>query len=259
MSTPEGWKNYDDFAAGIDTNRLPSTDRLAGQSFALRFAGAAMQLDFRSGTELDWSQGTERGTDDYDAVEVAPDTYYIDIALRTRPREALTLIINTASLRVLAIRCIVGDQPVAGQPQVSQCFDAGVLASERAQPSGAPPAPTRDLIGMRTFQRYSPHHLYEHTYLNSERYCWQCLVGEQRGHGDVDLASYYRFDDQQYVFTFREFLIPVASVFFFDMRTLRSTGKFLGLSAAGVVENRRAGAFIRQASATHYEAGAEPV
>ena len=259
MSQPEGWKNYDDFAAGIDTNRLPSTQRLAGRTFALRFPGLAMRLDFRSGTELDWSEGADRGTDAYDAVEVAPDTYYIDIVFRTRPREALTLVVNTTSLHALAIRCVVGNQPVAGQPLVSQTFAVGVLASDRAEPSGAPPAPTRDLIGMRTFQRYSPRHVYEHTYLNSERYCWQCLVGEQRGHGDVDLATYYRFDDQQYVFTFREFLIPVASVFFFDMRTLRSTGKFLGVTAAGVVENRKAGAFIRQASLTRYEAGTEPV
>jgi len=102
MSTPEGWKNYDDFAAGIDTNRLPSTDRLAGRTFALRFNGTGMRLDFGSGTELEWSEGADRGADAYDAVEVAPDTYYIDIAFQTRPREALTLIVNTTSLRVLA-------------------------------------------------------------------------------------------------------------------------------------------------------------
>jgi hypothetical protein len=259
MSTPEGWKNYEDFAAGIDTNRLPSTAVLAGRTFALHFQHQELRLQFASGTSLEWSQGAESGIDAYEAIEVAAGTYFIDIAFRTRPREALTLIVNTTSLRALLVRCVVAGEPVAGRPLVDQTFDVGVLGSDRASPTGVQPAPTRDLIGMRTFQRYSPRHLYEHVYLSSQRYCWQCLVGEQRGHGDVDLATYYKFDDQQYVFTFREFLIPVASVFFFNMRDLRSTGKFLGLTRDGVAENTKAGAYIRPASMTYYEAGAEPV
>ena len=134
-----------------------------------------------------------------------------------------------------------------------------MVGDEGLAPFGFEPGPTRDLIGMRTWQRYSPRHLYEHTYLNSERYCWQCLIGEQRGHGDVDLATYYKFDDQQYIFTFREFLIPVASVFYFNMKDLRSTGKFLGLTKEGAVANNKAGAFIQKASLTLYEKGSEPV
>lgn len=258
MSKPEGWKNYDDFAAGIDTNRLPPTERLAGKKLALKFPAYGLQLDFRSKTELAWTQGKDQGTDVYDGVEVAPDTFFVDLAFRTRPREALTLIINTASRRALAIRCIVGEKAVEGQPQVTQTFDAGVVEGGAAA-SGMEPAPTRELIGMRTFQRYSKNHLYEHTYLSSERYAWQCLIGEQRGHGDVDLASYYKFDEGQYIFTFREFIIPVASVFYFNMKDLRSTGKFLGITGAGVVENNRAGAYIHKASMTYYGTGEEPV
>ncbi len=257
MSTPAGWKNYEDFAAGIDTNRLPPTDALVGRTLQLNFPDYRLQLDLRAGGQLHWQQGEARGDDVYEAIEVAPDTYFIDITYGARPREARTLIINTATLRVLSILCVVTDRQVLGVPQVSQYFDVGVLGGGAA--SGMQPGPTRELIGLRTFQRYSPRHLYEHTYLSSERYCWQCLVGEQRGHGDVDLADYYKFDDQLYVFTFREFKIPVASVFFFNMRDLRSTGKFLGITAAGAVQNNKAGAFIRKASMTFYEQGGEPV
>lgn len=121
------------------------------------------------------------------------------------------------------------------------------------------PHETRDLIGLRTFQTYSPNHTYEHTYLNSRRYAWQCLVGVQRGHGDVDLASCWQFDTDQYVFTFREFLIPVASVFFFNFASGRSTGKFLGVTAAGSIANQPAGAFMRKASMTFYPPDAAPV
>jgi hypothetical protein len=51
----------------------------------------------------------------------------------------------------------------------------------------------------------------------------------------------------------------VASVFFLNFRNSRSTGKFLGLTQAGAVQNRRAGAFIQRASMTFYSAGTEPV
>ncbi|MCC7461026.1 MAG: MoaF N-terminal domain-containing protein [Gammaproteobacteria bacterium] len=259
MSKPKDWKNYDDFAAGVDANRLPPTPRLAGKKLALKFPGFGLQLDFKSQTEVGWSQGADRGTDIYDGVEVAPDTFFIDLAFKTRAREALTLIVNTTSLRALAIRCTIGEQAIAGQPQVTQTFDAGVVEGGQGKPGGMVPAPTRELIGLRLLHRYSPNHLYEHTYLNSQRYCWQCLVGEQRGHGDVDLATYYKFDDQQYIFTFREFLIPVASVYYFNMKDLRSTGKFLGLTGAGTILNTPAGAFIHKSSQTSYASGEEPV
>lgn len=258
MSTPADWKNYEDFAAGIDTNRLPPTTALAGRKFSLAFDSHSLLLDFESGSALHWSQGGERGDGQYEAVEVAPNTLFIDITFAARLREALTLIVNTASHRVLSVRCIAAEQRIDGQPLVSQRFEVGVLGDARSA-SGMRPEPTRDLIGLRTLQRYSPQHLYEHVYLSTERYCWQCLVGEQRGHGDVDLATYYKFDEHQYLFTFREFLIPVASVFFFNMQDLRSTGKFLGLTRDGRVQNSKAGAFIRKTSMTFYDQGAEPV
>nr|WP_282096969.1 MoaF C-terminal domain-containing protein [Brucella inopinata] len=121
------------------------------------------------------------------------------------------------------------------------------------------PEETRDLIGLRAHFTYSPNHVYEHTYLSSKRYAWQCLVGVQRGHGDVDLATTYKFAEGQYVFTFREFKIPVASTFFYNFADMRSTGKFLGINGQGAIQNSPAGAFIRKASVTFYHPGQEPV
>ena len=80
-----------------------------------------------------------------------------------------------------------------------------------------------------------------------------------RGHGDTDLATTYKFDDDQYLFTFREFIIPVASVFFYNMKQLRSTGKFLGVTSSGEIESNSAGAFIQKASMTFYPEDAQPV
>ena len=260
MSKPADWKNYEDFSAGIDQNRLPSTDALAGDKFLITLeSGVVMELSFETADLVLWSSGSENGEDWYEAVRVGPDLYFIDMTFKLKPREALSLVVNTLTRRVLSIRSSVREEKVEGEPQVEQDFQPGLLGDSNMPPTGPEPAPTRDLIGLRAFYRYSPNHLYEHIYLSSQRYSWQCLVGEQRGHGDTDLATTYKFDKGQYVFTFREFIIPVASVFFYNWDEMRSTGKFLGVTADGAIENKPAGAFIQNASMTFYDKEWEPV
>jgi hypothetical protein len=259
---PAGWKNYDDFALGIATNRLPSSDALAGRTLRLVLASGTLVLQPQAGNALQWSEDGAhdgRGSGWYDAVQTGASTWFIDITQDGRPDAALTAIVDTATLRVLVVRSTIRDAAAAGgDPRVAQAFEAGTLGDDASRASGEVPAPTRELIGLRTVQTYSSQHVYEHTYLNSQRYAWQCLVGVQRGHGAVDLASTWRFAPERYVFTFREFLIPVASVFLFDFTTGRSTGKFLGLTGDGRVSNSPAGAFMRKASLTTYLPGEEP-
>ena len=263
QARPAGWKNYEDFAAGIATHRLPASDALVGQMFVLHLDGIGLKLDFKAIHEVAWAETggfTGTGIDWCEVIEVAPDTFFVDLTFASRPQQAMTVIVNTRTRRVLSVRSRIRDAAEAGaEPRVAQDFRAGTLATGGAPASGTEPQPTRDLIGLRTWQVYSPEHTYEHTYLSSERYAWQCLVGVQRGQGDVDMASYWKFDDEQYLFTFREFLIPVASVFFFNFASGRSTGKFLGLTGAGQVANNPAGAYMRKASMTHYPPEFGPV
>ncbi|PDT14809.1 molybdenum cofactor biosynthesis protein F [Rhizobium sp. J15] len=255
---PKDWKTYDEFAYGIDTNRLPASDALAGSSYRIGFDDGRM-LDLAIGKgEAEWSDGRESATDKAEVIEVAPNTYFIEIVFAARPREAETLILNVETRRALSIYSIVRDaKDAAGEPQVAQIFRPGIVEGGAA--SGPEPAESRDLIGLRAHFTYSPNHVYEHTYLSSQRYAWQCLVGVQRGHGDVDLTTTYKFDENQYVFTFREFKIPVASTFFYNFDDMRSTGKFLGITGDGRIQNSPAGAFIRKASMTYYLPGQEPV
>jgi hypothetical protein len=260
---PADWKNYDDFAEGSATNRLPSTQALVGRTLRLNLPDFVLTLHPDSAHELRWHEEGGRngsGADWYEAIEVAEHTYFIDLLQASRPLEALTVIVSTQSLRVLVVRCrVLSAAEAGGEPRVQQDFWAGTLGDDPAKSAGAAPHESRDLIGMRTFQTYSPNHVYEHTYLSSERYAWQCLVGVQRGHGDVDQASCYKFDEDQYIFTFREFIIPVASVFFFNFASGRSTGKFLGVTSKGEVANSPAGAFMQKASAMSYPPGQSPV
>ena len=256
-NTPKDWKNYDDFAAGIATNRLPQTSALNGTSHGIRLDDNRLIMIEIGDGSIDWNDGRRTVKARLDVVEVAPDTYFLDIDFADG-LEAETLVLNTATRRALSVRSIVrSKEEAAGEPQVKQIYMPGRL--DGGTLSGSQPAPSRDLIGLRAHYTYSPNHVYEHTYLSSERYAWQNLVGVQRGHGDVDMATTYKFAENQYVFGFREFKIPVASTFFYNFDDLRSTGKFLGVTGQGAVENNKAGAFIRKVSMTYYLPGEEPV
>ncbi|MGO7673554.1 MoaF C-terminal domain-containing protein [Rhizobium ruizarguesonis] len=255
---PKDWKTYDQFAYGIDANRLPATNALSGSSHKIAFDdGRKLELTFHD-NNVQWSDGDDSATVKVEVIEVAPDTFFVEVIFAGRPKEAETLILNVSSRRVLSIYSIVREKEQSvGEPQVAQIFRPGILEGGTA--NGPVPAESRDLIGLRAHFTYSPNHVYEHTYLSSQRYAWQCLVGVQRGHGDVDLTTTYKFDEDQYIFTFREFKIAVASTFFYNFKEMRSTGKFLGITGDGHIQNSPAGAFIRKASMTYYLPGQEPV
>ncbi len=257
---PADWKNYDDFARGIATNRLPQTDALVGRNVRITSkSGQIAEFAFTAKHDVAWAARGKAGVDWYEAIEVAPEVYFVDMTFALAPKETLTCIVNLKSRRALSIRTLVRDERIGGEPLVAQEFESGILGDATTAPAAMEPAPTRDLIGLRALYTYSPDHVYEHIYLSSQRYAWQCLKGVQRGHGDVDLATTYKFDDDQYLFTFREFLIPVASVFFYNLKEMRSTGKFLGLTGDGAIENKPAGAFIERVSMTYYPHGVAPV
>ncbi|MBN9178663.1 MAG: MoaF N-terminal domain-containing protein [Microbacterium sp.] len=255
------WRTYDEFAAGIDTFRLPNA-ALAGERVNLTLDdGTRIDLAFDT-DEVTWSAGgaiqVDAGTrDPYDAVAVRDDVLFVNLPLTSREREAVTLIWSTRTRRALAVVSRIAAEPVEGTPQVTQQFLAGTL--DGGEPTGSAPAPSRDLIGKRNIYRYSPNHLYEHVYLSSQRYSWQCLQGVQRGHGDTDLSTVWRFDDGLYLFCFREFRIAVASVWLHDLGyALRTTGIFLGLNGAGASEHSRAGGHIYPLGSVSYP-DAQPV
>lgn len=245
---PSAWRTYDEFAAGIDTYRMPSAD-LSGTRVVLRFDGeTTLAIAFDDAETATWeSDGllTAAGgnRDPYDAVRVRRDVVFLNLPLRSRPREAVTVIWNETSGRAMLIHSVIAAEATPGVPQVGQTFAAGVV--DGVNVTGAKPGPSRDLVGMRNVYRYSPNHLYEHVYLSSERYAWQCVQGEQRGHGDVDMSTVWKFEPGLYLFCFREFVIPVASVWLHDLGyELRTTGIFLGINGHGDAQHSRAGGHI---------------
>jgi len=251
---------YEDYSSKMAVNRLPQTAALVGQTLRIALeSGRSFELDFVETNRVAWRSGGAQGEDWCEVVEVARHTYFVDMTFADRPRESQTFILNTDTRRVLGVRTIMREGDVGKEPRALQEFEVGVLGDPAVPPTGPRPAPTRDLIGLRGLYDYGPEHVFEHIYLNSERYAWQCLVGPLRGQADVDLATTYKFDDHQYVFAFREFGLPVATVFFYNWDQMRSTGKFFAVGADGAIANTPAGANIHKLSMAFYPRDMQPV
>ena len=255
------WKTYDDFAHGIDTFRRPNIS-LSGTSMVLLFGnGSRLELEFLDDDKVRWvasGEISESGcTDPYDAVSVRSDATFINLPLTSRDGEAITIAHSARTGRAVITHTLLDDEKVEGVPQARQLFWAATVDGETV--SGEEPAESRDLIGMRNVYRYSPSHLYEHVYISTQRYAWQCLEGVQRGHGDMDMSTVWKLDDGLYVFCFREFRISVASVWLHDLGYgLNTTGIFLGLSAEGKSMHSRGGGYIYPLGNVRYP-DAQPV
>lgn len=254
------WATYDEFAAGIDTYRLPNVS-LEGRTLALTLDdGSAFSASFGADTAT-WSATgglAESGSaDPYDAVQVREQVFFLNLPLESRSREAVTIVWSEHTGRAILTHSHIDAEKVEGEPQVKQDFHAATL--DGAAASGDVPAESRDLIGMRNIYRYSPEHLYEHVYMSTERYAWQNLQGVQRGHGDMDLSTVWKLDDGLYLFCFREFRISVASVWLHDLGyNLMTTGIFLGINGDGESEHSRAGGHIYPLGTVKYP-DAQPV
>ena len=251
---------YEDYSSGVAANRLPPTDALVDQSMKITLdSGGAFELEFKAPNEVTWKSGKKEETDWFEAVEVAPNTYFIDMTFTSIPRESQTFIVNTQTRQVLGIRTIMREGDVGQEPRAVHEFSPGVLGDPDSPPAGKRPGPTRDLIGLRGLYDYGPDQCFEHIYLNSERYVWQCIIGPLRGQGDVDLSTIYKFDDNQYIFAFREFGLPVSTVFFYNWDQMRSTGKFFAIGEDGTIANSPAGAYIQKLSVAFYPPDMQPI
>jgi hypothetical protein len=148
---------------------------------------------------------------------------------------------------------------VGRAPRAVHHFSPGVLGGIAIPPTGREPAPTRDLIGLRALYTYNPNQCFEHVYLNTKRYVWHCVAGPLKGEADVDFHTTYKFDDNQYIFAFREFGLPVSTVFFHNWDQMKETGKFFAIGENGEIANTPAGALIRKLSMSFYPPDAQPL
>ena len=262
MSQQEGETNYkyEDYASEMAFHRIAQTEALTGQTFRITLESEVnFVLEFVERNKVIWKSGNKGGTDWCEVVEVAPLTYFIDMTFASEPRQCQTFIINTGTRRVLGVRTIMREGDVGKEPRAVQQFVPGVLGDPSVPPSGRKPLPTRDLVGLRALYIYNPNQVFEHIYLNTQRFAWHCVVGPLRGEADVELTTTYKFDDNQYILSWRETGLPVSTVFFHNWDQMRETGKFFAIGEDGAIANTPAGAIIEKLSMTFYPPDKQPV
>lgn len=255
-------------ASGLSVNRRSSTDRLAGQKLDIALeTGEQLVLDFRADGSLKWTGLPghvleKSGECPVDVVEAAPDVLLITAMLPSAGRETIAIVLDRSSRHALLVGShLAGDtRPFERKTRVSQRFTRGILGGAPSAPLAPPPAPTRDLIGTRAIYRYSEDTVYEHIYLNTSWYAYQCLKGLRRGDCGVDETSYWKIKDGVYVVTWREILIDLAAVFVYDMEACRSTGCAWG-TPGSIPEPRHilTGAFFEKLHGADYPADIELV
>jgi len=246
--------NMDDFAEGVDTNRLPATSDLTGQELTFAFTdGGSLKLALGDGVAHWTAAGAAwsgAGEGDFEEVRLDDGVYWLDFTIAERQSETVTVTLAPQRGWALVVHSVVHPEDFRTETRVTQTFYPASIAGA-PQPSTLP-VPTLELIGKRSIFQYSPNHLYEHVYFNSRRFAWHNLVGVAPGVAQVELATTYKLDDHLYLFTWRENPIPVATVFVFDYGNARSTGKFIGVTRDGAVSNTPGGAIITEFGKSDY-------
>ncbi len=252
-AAPEGWKNFDLFIADMSTYRLPTTDALAGKNFTLNFGASTMTLQFDK-KEVNWTWDHRRGQDVYEAVNTAPNVYFVWFLVSATNTECEGLVFNTETLRAVHVHDWVKPEARAGEPRIGQTFHGGVVAG--GDPTGMAPHPTKDLTGLHAIYSYAEDHDYEHYYITSKYFCWKGLTGAQKGDCAMEPAEYWKFADGQYVFGWTEMIIPCSPIWFicFDgsFGDNRETGVFCNTNPDGTMRAEPAGALIQKTVQTFY-------
>lgn len=232
-ATGAGGPSSGSVASGLSVNRQASTDELVGQSLKFETeAGKIVDLEFITDgvawTALPGITYAAAGTCETDVVEVAPEVLLITLKLPAATLETMQVIFDQSTRRAFFVASKFSDlqAPFARKTRLTQTFTNAVVQGETAR--GAPIEATRDLLGLRALYHYSEDTVYEHIYLNSKWYSYQCLKGMRAGDCGTDEASYFKVRDGVYVVTWREILIDLAAVFVYDMDAKRATGMAWG-------------------------------
>ena len=223
------------------SNVLAPSPLLAGKTLALDGAdGTEASYAFTSASELNWRIGAAAGTGRYLATSLRPGIFFVDFVRADRPSPA------SVSL-VLDLNAGVATQVLGEMPDAETAHGGLLSRAQRQQeltvvatqitaatidrpfdPGAALHRPTSELVGLRLQHRYNPHEVYEHIYLNAERYGWHCLAGIEKGLGDVDRCHYLKIAPDLYLFVWREKIVPTLGVVMIDLEQLKTTGKIFG-------------------------------
>ena len=265
MSNATEWVQVGELADGFaaDANTLDYVDDLAGRTLDLHMDnGWVIRHVFESSDTLTWEvvdgEGVgEKATESYTATCLRDNIYFVNFIKANERATGVTLVLNLETANATAV---LGEMPTEAEtmrPVYQRVNDNDLLTPvattflqcsiDRPYAEGSGHPTTDELIGKRVQYEYSPHEFYEHIYLNSSYYTWQCLKGVEKGLADTDLCHYYKIDDNLYLFVWREKIIPTLGVVMIDLNRLKTTGKILGYDGSDFqkLNNFSVGAFAK--------------
>jgi len=238
------WAQITSIAVGLDDHRLPSSQALAGQTLVLTAAGQSpLSIRFLDESNLLWEQGGNEAEEFYDAVESAPALFVVSVCHRRDARLSSTLVLDLESGRATRV---VGRLPTVaeadqsllarvhadeGLSPVQVDFEQWELRREGSEASPTAPAHhrTEELIGKRIRYEYGDGGVYEHIYLNEQKFTWHCLRGPETGLADTERCDFFYVRPGVYLFSWREKIIPTLGVVVVNKDQMRSNGIITGI------------------------------
>ena len=242
-----GWLPVSNLEIGFNENKLPATDELAGKKINLFLEnGQVIKYTFQDGTRLTWEtiKGPAKGTtfkEVYEAIQLAPDLYFVDFVKKKEPLSSLTLTLDLKKQRALYILATIPTKKEADISFLKRMSQGLNLSPTRVEILQAtinqsptsrivPPFKrTSDLVGKIVRYTYSRQHTYEHYYMNQRFYAWQCLKGPEKGTADADICDYFKLAPDIYQFMWREKVVPTVGIVIINLKEMRSSGKIFGL------------------------------
>jgi len=247
MSTQPVFIPVGDLADGFapDSHILPASPVLQGQQLVLHFADGS-RASLQTGTQHCQLEALDSGIaagftgqGHYRASSLRPGIVLLDFLPEQAHGQSLSLVLD---LSRGVFTAVAGQLPLAddmARSAFSRVLSGEELTAVRCQFAhgsiGRPVAADRplhhstdELIGLRNQYRYSPSECYEHIYLNSHFYTWQCLQGVEQGLADVDRCHYFKLAEQLYLFVWREKIVPTLGVVLIDLQQLKTDGKIFG-------------------------------
>lgn len=220
---PADWKTLNALE-GFGQNTIPPTDALAGEHLSITFGDVGWEVDFTDGEQLTLAEGGGAATTErYLAREVLDDVFLVDVQRALAPDRTIVLLVDRPRSIVTAILSTVvgeGDDMHVEEEALHGVLPGGDSADRHE--------PTNDMVGQRWQYIYSPDHAYEHVYLNSSTYCWQCLEGEEKGQADCDPTTAFKIRDDVYLFTWMERVVPCDGIVVIDWVNMRNNGRIFG-------------------------------
>jgi hypothetical protein len=224
-----------------DSNILGRSNALIGRSLSVQSAeGVEVRYEFLSDTRLRWTQGEDCAEEDYLATSLRPGIFFVDFVKSKIDAGASVSMVFDLSQEVATI--VVGRLPDRDRANASlfakaqkqeeltavACQLSAACIDRPFDAAAALHRETNDLVGLRVRHRYNPKELYEHIYLNAQRYAWHCIEGAEAGLADVDRCHYRRIAEDLYLFVWREKVVPTLGVVMLDLKALKTTGKIFG-------------------------------